>query len=219
MANILSKTNITNGYSVDTWHISQSIDAFTGFDEYDITVSGSFTLTGSLKVDGTIFGETTNSSSVSITSSYSDNAINVVSSSLSTYNNNSQYTLQFYAPILTNISPSSIYSIGVGETLTVGNICGLTIPIDSIIISSSIVSSCGGVSSGAAADIELIRGTSTVLYDLGSIDYSIPYSSTIKPIPSISLVKGDRIWLRLTTNAEPQPTDVSHNITLILQPI
>jgi hypothetical protein len=51
MANILSKSGITTGNTVRAWHVTQSIDAFTGEEEYDLTLSGSLTLTGSLIFD------------------------------------------------------------------------------------------------------------------------------------------------------------------------
>ena len=41
MANTLSKTGITTGATVQTWHITQSIDAFTEQEAYDIYISGS----------------------------------------------------------------------------------------------------------------------------------------------------------------------------------
>ena len=45
---ILSNNGISSGSIVETTHITQIIDAFTGAEEYDITLSGSLTLTGSL---------------------------------------------------------------------------------------------------------------------------------------------------------------------------
>jgi len=48
MANTLSKNNITTGQPVEALQVSQSVDAFTGTQAYDITVSGSLTLTGSV---------------------------------------------------------------------------------------------------------------------------------------------------------------------------
>jgi hypothetical protein len=41
MALSLSKTGITTGESVEAWHVTQSIDAFNGTEEYDIILSGS----------------------------------------------------------------------------------------------------------------------------------------------------------------------------------
>ena len=54
MAKTLSTTGIATDSIVKAAHISQSIDALTGVDAYDITVSGSFTTTGSLGVLGNI---------------------------------------------------------------------------------------------------------------------------------------------------------------------
>lgn len=48
MALTLSKTGITDGSTIQVGHVTQSIDAFTKVAAYDITLSGSFTLTGSL---------------------------------------------------------------------------------------------------------------------------------------------------------------------------
>ena len=64
----LSKTGIVNNATVEAWHVTQSIDAFTGQVGYDITVSGSFALvatTGSglwgealrVDMDNTGFGD------------------------------------------------------------------------------------------------------------------------------------------------------------------
>ena len=44
------KSEIEEGKIVHSWHVSQSVDAFTGADAYDITVSGSHTLTGSMYI-------------------------------------------------------------------------------------------------------------------------------------------------------------------------
>jgi hypothetical protein len=44
MANTLNKIGITTGNTVEAYHVTQSIDAFTGTEAYDISLSGSFTL-------------------------------------------------------------------------------------------------------------------------------------------------------------------------------
>ena len=51
MAKTLNKTNIILGNTILPGDVSQSIDAFTGQEEYDIFLSGSFSLTGSLYLD------------------------------------------------------------------------------------------------------------------------------------------------------------------------
>ena len=48
MAKILSKSGIGTGTTVQAGHVTQSIDAFTGTDAYDITLSGSLVVTGSI---------------------------------------------------------------------------------------------------------------------------------------------------------------------------
>jgi hypothetical protein len=44
MALTLNKTGITTGETVEAYHVTQSIDAFSGLEAYDITLSGSLTL-------------------------------------------------------------------------------------------------------------------------------------------------------------------------------
>ena len=51
---VLSKTGITTGATIQVGHVTQSVDAFTGINQYDITISGSLTTTGSVLVNGTI---------------------------------------------------------------------------------------------------------------------------------------------------------------------
>ena len=52
MANVLSKSGITNTSTIQAWHVSQSVDAFTAASAYDITVSGSLTVSGSINITG-----------------------------------------------------------------------------------------------------------------------------------------------------------------------
>ena len=49
MAITFNKTNISTGNTIEPSHITQSYDAFTAQTAYDITLSGSLTLTGSIK--------------------------------------------------------------------------------------------------------------------------------------------------------------------------
>tara|TARA_R110002050_G_scaffold296912_2_gene457426 strand:- start:1909 stop:3123 length:1215 start_codon:yes stop_codon:yes gene_type:complete len=48
MAKSLSKSGITTGDTVRARHVTQSIDAFTGIEAYDIILSGSLKMTGSI---------------------------------------------------------------------------------------------------------------------------------------------------------------------------
>jgi hypothetical protein len=51
---VLSKTGITTGATIQVGHVTQSVDAFTGAVQYDITVSGSLVLTGSFNQSGSL---------------------------------------------------------------------------------------------------------------------------------------------------------------------
>jgi len=52
MALILDKIGIITGNTVEAYHVTQSIDAFTGIAAYDITLSGSLQVTGSVAING-----------------------------------------------------------------------------------------------------------------------------------------------------------------------
>tara|TARA_R110000796_G_scaffold46872_2_gene113190 strand:+ start:5205 stop:6428 length:1224 start_codon:yes stop_codon:yes gene_type:complete len=59
MAKTLSKTGITPSNPIETWQISQSVDAFTGTEAYDITLSGSLSLSGGTVMTGDVIGNLT----------------------------------------------------------------------------------------------------------------------------------------------------------------
>lgn len=75
---ILSKIGITTGNTVEPGHVTQSIDAFTGIEAYDISLSGSFNMTGSINGEpGTINNLTASfavSSSRAVSSSFATTA-------------------------------------------------------------------------------------------------------------------------------------------------
>ena len=60
---VTGSDQVDQTYIIESWHVSQSIDAFTGAVPYDITLTGSFTLTGSEYISG------------SISSSYGNNTV------------------------------------------------------------------------------------------------------------------------------------------------
>ena len=80
MALTLSKTGITDGSTIQVGHVTQSVDAFTKVAAYDISLSGSLTLTGSLNSFNGFTGSFTGSHfgsanlSGSFTGSYSGTA-------------------------------------------------------------------------------------------------------------------------------------------------
>jgi len=68
MANTFSKSGITTGNTVEAWHVTQSIDAFSGISAYDVSLSGSFNMTGSINGGPGVINNLT--SSYAITASY-----------------------------------------------------------------------------------------------------------------------------------------------------
>lgn len=72
MANTLSKSGISTTQTIEAWHVTQSIDALTGTKPYNISISGSLNITGSINTPpGTINNAT---ASYAITASYAANA-------------------------------------------------------------------------------------------------------------------------------------------------
>ena len=43
---------VVQNFTIESWHVSQSVDAFTGVQDYDITISGSLTISGSTFISG-----------------------------------------------------------------------------------------------------------------------------------------------------------------------
>lgn len=54
MAKRLDKSDIVSLNTIRPYHVSQSVDAFTGTDAYDINISGSFQVTGSTILSGSV---------------------------------------------------------------------------------------------------------------------------------------------------------------------
>ena len=71
MALTLSQTGIAQTQTINAWHVTQSVDAFTGTQAYDITISGSFGVTGSSTISGSlrVAGSSIISGSLTVTGS------------------------------------------------------------------------------------------------------------------------------------------------------
>jgi hypothetical protein len=119
MAKILDKSSIVSLGVVRPWHVSQSVDAFTGIDAYDITLSGSLTVTGSSKfnINNSTFAITSGSTSafsvntqgqINISSSASDIFLikNAIGTSLLTVSQSGLVTLSTQSMTLTNPAPN-----------------------------------------------------------------------------------------------------------------
>lgn len=82
MAIVLSKSNIANSNTIEAWQVSQSVDAFTGIVDYDITISGSFKVTGSTILSGSatvVGGDISARGFSNATASWANNVVNAPS--------------------------------------------------------------------------------------------------------------------------------------------
>jgi hypothetical protein len=82
MANTLTQVGIETGDAVEAYHVTQSIDAFTGIVAYDIYLSGSFNMTGSINGSPGVINPLTSSFAMNALSS--SHALNVTASSIQT---------------------------------------------------------------------------------------------------------------------------------------
>lgn len=120
MALTLSKTNITTGQTIQASQITQSVDALTGTTAYDITISGSLTLTGSVNslngYTGSLLGTSSFAVSASraVTASFALNA-----TSPFPFNGNAVITGSLN--VTSNITGSNIKSTNIttSDTITI----------------------------------------------------------------------------------------------------
>jgi len=75
MALTLSQIGIETSNTVEAWHVTQSIDAFTGTEAYDISLSGSLDMTGPVSLQGS--GVSINSPSITITDNSSPTSLSI----------------------------------------------------------------------------------------------------------------------------------------------
>jgi len=78
---------IAQNYAIESWHVSQSVDAFTGAVAYDITISGSLTLTRSVDSKNGFTG------SLKGTAATSSKANNIIVNNNATTNQNYRLAL------------------------------------------------------------------------------------------------------------------------------
>jgi hypothetical protein len=128
---ILSKTGITTGESVEAWHVTQSIDAFSGLEAYDITLSGSFNMTGPITGEPGVINDLTASYAMNaLSASYAPGGTNTnfANTDLTFTGGRTHYTDNNFLWITSNTSstslgqylyfqqPASIMGIGVTQS-------------------------------------------------------------------------------------------------------
>lgn len=219
MANILSKAGITDNSTIRTWHVTQSIDAFTNMDAYDITISGSLTIIGDLNLDTNPTGNLIGNSAYSISSS---NANNALSASYSTYANisNDVTAFQLYHGVFTYPAQNTTYyfAIDLNDILPESSdYVGTSFTQDLTIISASLTTTITGTTgSSELSEYRIFQGP-TLLHNFGAaLSHDTWVSSSIQGINTV-VTSSDRpiyiSWVTPTTWATA-PTYVSHNLVL-----
>jgi len=220
---VLSKSSIISGSKVETWHVTQSIDAFTGVKEYDITLSGSLTLTGSLNF-GVIPNNILGTSSNAYTSSYSDYIEGLVEYAVTTSAAaNETVILQFYhSPV--DITANTKYYLGggiltkTGSFNTPSNMVPAGIPVGSrgTIVNAVVTTtnkSTGSIESTLSLGINNEKAYDFIL--------SAQYSSSITQFREsidINVSAGDIISFSIFTDPSGTlPTETIHNINLYIK--
>jgi hypothetical protein len=215
MAKILSKTGISSGSIVQAGHVTQSIDAFTGVEAYDITLSGSLIVTGSVSLNTNInqdfFGTASNaptssyaltgfSSSYALTTSFADNETSIYQ----------LYSFQNPLP-----SQSNNY-IGVGNVSTLSaDTVGLIYPYNGTLVlataTSNVLSDTGSLSS----DIVIFVNTSSFTFS-NKLGYTTG-SQFLREVVNLPISQGDKIYAVASTKNGTQPGKVIHNINLYIK--
>jgi hypothetical protein len=135
MAKILQKVftstdQVSQSFTVESWHVSQSIDAFTGASDYDITISGSLTVIGPTigSFTGSLLG-TSSWANDAITASYVLNAVSSSFASTASFVQNAQtasYVLQAvsssFASTASFVNPLNQSVILTGSLSTTGSV-------------------------------------------------------------------------------------------------
>lgn len=222
----LSNIGITSGSKVEAWHVTQSIDAFVGTQQYDILLSGSLTLTGSLTFDQ-IPNNILGTSSISTTSSYAVSSLTSNHSLVTDFADNETIILTFSHPSI-NISGSTKYYIGNGNITTTGSFSplytgvisvGMQCPVGGTIVSASISSNCLTTASLTSFVSKITLGVN--LYETNYTFTDILYKPNfynIKEAVGISILAGDRLAFEIEAGTGGTlPTGVSHNIQLYIK--
>ena len=222
MANILSKTGITTDNTIRTWHVTQSIDAFNGTQAYDITLSGSLTITGPLLPNQAITGTLITSASYAISSIYASRSL---SASNSLYADVAPDTLviQLHHSMVSSPAANKIYYFAInpitgstgGTIPTTSDRVGI-LPVKSMrILSASLSTTVNGtLGTTERSTYDLIVGGNT--FSLNNFGHDSNFSS------SITNISGDQwswpetmyvSWRTPITWTSP-PQRVSHNLVL-----
>jgi hypothetical protein len=140
---------VKQNFIIESWHVSQSVDAFTGAQDYDITISGSLTITGSTNIEGVLVVTQGITGSLYGTASWALNSISSsygLSASYASTSTSASYALSSSRAVSSSNALSSSYALSASyaANANVGTLqqvttqgASTTIPITASIISAS----------------------------------------------------------------------------------
>jgi len=220
MANTLSKTGITDNSTIRVWHVTQSIDAFTGTEAYDITLSGSLEIQGPTNLTLPVTGTLITSASYAVTSSYSLTGLTASNTSYADISKDTFFLQLHHGTFQTPTSQSVYYfSVnplkGTGDVLpTSSTYVGTNYPSIFTIISASVSSTVNGTKVTGSSNAEYILWVSGNPYSF--ITTPNLSSSIFSFVEEVNLNYGGHdIYMEWRTGDwTTAPTNVSHNIVL-----
>jgi len=224
MANTLSTTGISSNSVIKPEHISQSIDAFTGVEAYDITLSGSLSINGPLNLDTPPTGNLISHAAYSVSASYALNAVTASNTSYATVSYDT-LTIQLGHGVFENPISGSIYYFDLIPTTSSildllppspDSLAGIHTPKASITILSASVSTTvqGTLASTENSGYRLFI-SNTNIQNLPSLPHSTNFTSSLKAVGYQITSSQDKIYMQWNTPSwSTPPTQVSHNVVL-----
>jgi hypothetical protein len=226
---ILNKTGITDGSTIQSEHVTRTIDALTGVSTDTIVATGSFT--GSFKGPLTGTASFATSASRAVSSSFATTAsyaLNATGGGLTTY----MMPIQFATYSASTLIPGFEYYFGLGLpqpiiTASAKYIMGVMMPVTGIIVSASITAgtSIPGSNDGDGYYISIYNKTGAETASIDKLQSNV-FEATSSNKVGRGVNKGDYIAgsIRLAntsggaTLAGTAPTGSVFNMTLFIQP-
>jgi hypothetical protein len=232
---------IAQNYIIESWHVSQSVDAFTGAAAYDITISGSLTLTGSVQsrngFTGSLLGTAATSSKANnmvVNNNATTNQIYrltyVLDSGMPSVGNSTYLPLNAdsgsdgsglsYNPSNNSLTASlfsgtASWATNVVNTPTPSVISGVSYPSGSAKVPGSLFSFIAGANKTGTSNTASIQITELVSKNLGQEFFvTATVVSGSGPIPSIK-VSGSIVGNVLTFESSFPNTDFNYIIMYI----
>jgi hypothetical protein len=222
MADILSKTGIIDNSTVRVWHVTQSIDAFTGTKAYDITLSGSFEIIGPTNLTLPVTGTLITSASYAVTSSYSLTGLTASNTSYADISKDTFFLQLHHGSFKDPVSQSFYYfsvtplrGAGADPLPTSSLSVGTNYPTSFRIVSASLSYTINGIAATGSTDPQYTLYIGSTPYLLSAApNYSTFTFSTVESINAV--YDGTRkIYMEWKTGDwTTAPQDIAHSIVL-----